>query len=747
MLAVNVTTTASPLPAVPEPRTNLSGDVWGGVAATLVALPASLAFGVAVYSPLTGAGAGALAGLLGAVALGIIAPIAGGTPRLVSAPCAPAVAVMSAFALEMIRRFPDNPARVLVMMTLIGLFAAAIQLALGLLKAGTIIKYIPYPVVTGYLSGVGVVIFLKQLPALLGLASNVSLSHGILSPSGWQWPALAVGGATIVAMTLASRITKAVPPAIIGLGAGVVTYGGLALLRPELRTLVGNGLVIGPIGGASASFGEALHGRFASLGSLHASDVLLVAGPATTLAIVLSLDTLKTCVVVDALTGARHESNRELFGQGLANFASAVVGGMPGAGTSGPTLVSIASGARTRWASVIEGGLVLVCFLVLGRVVAWAPLAALAGILVVVAVRMFDFGALAWAKRRSTVFDFAVVVAVIGVAVGIDLITASGVGVALSILLFIRNEARAPVIRRKLEGNQLFSKRRRLPEHLEVLTEHGAETLVVQLQGSLFFGTTDQLRTELAADLEVRPTIIFDMRRVDAVDLTAAHILEQMREQMKKRGATMVLCHLPHGFAGHGDAQHYLREVGLLDEAEGSGVMFFDELSDALAWAEDRLLAAHAAPRTSEAPLELVDMPMFQGRKQETLAHLVECVEKRLVPPGDFVFHHGESGDEIFFVRSGTVRISLPVGKERLHVASVGRADFFGEICFFDGGERTADAIAEAPTSLYVISRAKFDEVAAKHPRLAQALFASLARSMALRLRQADREISTLEEA
>lgn len=745
--------TAAPgLHAAREPRSSFTGDLWGGVAATLVALPASLAFGVAVFSPLAGAGAGALAGLLGAVALGVIAPLAGGTPRLVSAPCAPAVAVMSAFALEMSRRFPDSPARVLVMMTLVGLFAAAIQLGLGLLRAGTIIKYIPYPVVTGYLSGVAVVIFLKQLPAVLGLAKGVSLAHAIASPSTWQWPALAVGAITIAAMALAPRVTKAVPAAIVGLGAGVVAYFALALIRPELRTLAHNALVIGPIGGGDASFWETLRGRADALGALHASDVLLVAGPATTLAVVLSLDTLKTCVVVDAMTGARHDSNRELFGQGLANLTSACIGGMPGAGTSGPTLVNIASGGRTRWAAVLEGVLVLVCFLALGGVVAWAPLAALAGILVVVAFRMFDFGALAWAKRRSTVFDFAVVAVVIGVAVGIDLITASAVGVGLSILLFIRNEARAPVIRRKLDGTQIFSKRRRLPEHVEVLTEHGAETLVVQLQGSLFFGTTDQLRTDLAKDLETRRTIIFDMRRVDAVDLTAAHILEQMREQMRKRGASIVLCHLPRGFAGHGDAARYLRDVGLLGEEAGAeptseAPTLFGELSDALAWAEDRILAESSPPRMSEAPLELLDMPMFAGRKPETLARLAECVVARTVGPGEHVFSHGDEGDEIFFVRSGSVRISLPVGAERLHLASFGREDFFGEICFFAGGVRTADAIAESPASLYVISRKRFDDVAAKHPRLAAALFTYLANAMALRLRQADREIATLEEA
>src|SRR5205085_302680 len=163
-----------------------------------------------------------------------------------SAPCAPAVAVLSAFALESAHRFPGQPGHVLVLTTLLGLFAAAIQLALGLLEAGTVIKYIPYPVVTGYLSGVGVVIFLKQLPAL--------------------------------------------PAAIVGLGAGAATYAALSLVRPELRVLAGNALVIGPIGGGGPSFGDAFRDRLASLGGLHFSDVRLVIGPATTLAVVLSLD-------------------------------------------------------------------------------------------------------------------------------------------------------------------------------------------------------------------------------------------------------------------------------------------------------------------------------------------------------------------------------------------------------------------------------------------------------------------------
>lgn len=734
------------VPSSSPARRALIGDIWGGVASTLVALPAAIAFGVAVYAPLGGdAGAGALAGLLGATALGTLAPLLGGTPRLVSAPCAPAVAVLGAFAIHTTAIHPGDPARVMVLMTLVGLLSALIQVGFGVARAGTIIKYIPYPVVTGYMSGVGIVIFLKQLPALLGLAQGVSLIDGVTTPALWQWPSITIGCVTIAAMVMAPRITKIVPAAILGLLSGLACYFVLALFLPELRTLADNAFVIGPLESGGASFGGAFRTRLASLGALEWSDAALVLGPALTLAVVLSLDTLKTCVVVDALTGSRHDSNRELFGQGIANAVSAAIGGIPGAGTSGATLVNVASGGHTRRSAVIEGGLVLFAFLTLGGIVGWAPLAALAGILVVIAARMFDWKALGWVRRSATVFDFIVVVTVIAVAVGVDLITASAVGVALSMVLFIRAESRAAVIRRKLEGNKVFSKRRRQPAELAVLTQHGDETLVVQLAGSLFFGTTDQLRTQLTYDLETRRTIIFDMRLVDALDLTAAHILGQMLGQLGKRGARALFCNLPRTLAGQPDVPRYLREVGLLEDGDQTKV--FANLSDALASAEDRTLREHAVSDTqNEGPLQLTDLPICAGRKPETIADMRTCIDERHVSAGANVFRHGETGDEIYFVRAGTVRISLSLEAKTLHIASFGRGDFFGELAFLDGCARSADATAESDTDLFVISRSRFDAMASMHPRLAQAIFASIAHTLAVRIRLADAEISTLEE-
>jgi SulP family sulfate permease len=732
-------------PPPPDVRATLVGDLWGGLAAMLVALPAAVAFGVAVYGPVVGAGPGALAGLVGAVALGIVAPLLGGTPKLVSAPCAPAVAVLSGFAVHEAAAQPGDGARVVVLLTLVGLVSAGLQLALGLVKAGTVIKYIPYPVVTGYLSGVGVVIFLKQLPTVLGLASGTKLGPALLTPSAWQWPALVVALSTIAVMVLAPRVTKAVPPAILGLTGGVAAYFCLGLVRPELLRTQGNPLVIGALGGDLGALGDALATRVSGLGALSLADLKAVLGPAATLAVLLSLDTLKTCVVVDAMTGSRHDSNRELVGQGVANGVAAALGGMPGAGTSGATLVNLASGAQTRWSAVIEGALVLVAFVALRPLVAWAPLAALSGILVVVAFRMFDWKALGWVRRRATALDFVVVVVVVATAVLADLITASAMGVGLSILLFIRAESSASVIHRKLWGDRMFSKQRRHPAELAVLAEHGDETVVVELAKSLFFGTTDQLRTHLERELRKQRTIVFDLRRVDAVDLTAIHILEQMRAQVKKRGGDLVFCSIPASFAGVPNARAYLAEAGLFGSDEPHVV--FDQLSDALAWAEDRILAERRPEREEDRAIDLFDMPMFEGRKPETLANLRAVVERRTYHPGEAVFRAGDQSDEIYFVSLGAVRIELPTEGRRLHLATIGQGDFFGEITFLDGGARSADALAEGEVVLFALSRARFDTVAAAHPRLGQSFFSVLSRTLALRLRHANREISMLEEA
>jgi len=723
---------------------NLAGDIGGGVSAMLVALPSAIAFGVTIFAPLGGsyAAQGAIAGILGATALGLVTPVLGGTNRLISAPCAPAAAVLSALAIELVRR-GIAPEAVALMLAIVALLTAALQITFGAVGLGRLIKYMPYPVVSGYLSGVGLLIIIAQLPKLLGAPKGTPLWEALTSPSAWQWHGIVVGAVTMGVMLIAPKLTKALPATILGLVAGVATYFAFALADRSMLSLAGNAAVVGPLvaGSTGGGFFTAIAGRVQAVRTLHLAEVTTLIVPALSLAVLLSIDTLKTCVVVDAITRSRHDSNRELIGQGFGNLASTLIGGMPGAGQMGATLVNISSGAKTRLSGTIEGVATLVAFLALGSLLAWIPIAALAGILIVVGVRMFDVRSLQFLKSRSTILDFVVIVSVVIVAETVSLIAASGVGVGLAILLFIREQVRGSVVHRKAYGNHLFSKQVRLQNEMEVLEQRGDSTAIFELQGSLFFGTTDQLYTALEPELKTRKYLILDMRRVQSVDVTAAHILEQVEDMMRERNGRLLFSNLPRGR----NVEEYLGQVGFTGE---HAVQLFGELDEALEWVEEQVIAEAHLEKLLRPALALHEIELFRGRKAETLAELEACMEARQFPPGARIFSAGDTGDELFLIRRGAVRIVLPMGGAPAHhLATFRRGDFFGEMAFLDRHPRSADAVAERETDLFVLSRVKFDALADQHKRLALNLFEGISRGLAHRLRHTNMELRSLEEA
>lgn len=720
------------------------GDFWGGLGAMLVAVPSSIAFGVTVFAPLGDqyAAQGALAGILGATALGLIAPVLGGTNRLISAPCAPAAAVLSAFAIEAGANGVP-PEGVLLQLMLIGLVSAVLQLIFGLVGIGRLIRYMPYPVVSGYLTGVGLIIIMSQVPKFLGTPKGLAPLQAFASPAAWHWIAIGVGGATVAVMLLAPRLTKAIPAAILGLTAGICAYFGFAIAESGLLSQTQNALVVGRLEVTPGSFLSVLAARWSSVAGIGLGDIAQILVPGATLAILLSIDTLKTCVVLDALTRSRHDSNRELIGQGVANLAAAAAGGMPGSGTMGATLVNLTSGAQTRASGMVEGALALVVILVLAPLVGWVPIAALAGILILVGARMIDWRSFAFLRNRSTVLDFAVIAGVVVTAVSYSLVAAAGVGVALAVLLFIREQIGSTVVHRRTAGGEIFSKQVRLPEEMKLLQARGGETAILELQGSLFFGTADQLYNALEPELKARRFIILDLQRVQSVDLTAAHLLEQIEDRLAERKGSLLFSDLPRNLPSGRDLQRYFGEVGLARAEHRAYV--FDELDSALEWVEDRILEEEHVRRVQEKPLELRDMDLFAGRKAETLAALEACMEKRACKAGEKIFSRGDAGDELFLVRRGAVRIVLPLsGEEAHHLATFGRGDFFGEMAFLDHDPRSADAVAFTETELFVLSRQRFDELAAEHRRLAAQLLGGLARVLAIRLRYANAELRAL---
>lgn len=729
--------------------------MWGGFAAMLVVLPSSIAFGVATYAALGQdyVSHGVLAGIIGAIACGLLSSPLGGSPRLISSPCGPAAAVLLAFAAEMMAAPGGGAAapaaRVAALMSVVALACGALQIFYGAIGGGKIIKYIPYPVVAGYLSGVGALIFAGQIPNFLGLAPGASLLAGLSAPEHWRWQAIVVSLTTIAGILAAPRLTKAVPATIIGLAAGLLAYFGLGLAFPEMLRQTGNNLVLGPVGGGASAFWPHWVEEWKGLGAITFSDWKLVLVPALTLSALLSIDTLKTCVIVDTLTRARHDSNRTLLGQGIGNAASALAGGMPGSGMMGATIVNLNSGGRTRLSGLLEGCFVLLAFVLFGKLAGWLPLAALAGVLMVVGCKMFDWTSFQLLRQRGTILDFVVIWAVILTAMHFSLIVASGTGVALAVLIFLRDQIRAPVLHRKLYGNEISSKKSRLPAESQALENFGARTVICQLQGTLFFGTADKLYVELESDLKRCQFIILDMRRVLSVDFTAAHMLELIEALLRDEGAFLLFSHMPAiGPAGR-DLQAYLDKVGVTGKQ--ANVKVFAELDEAMAWAEDRLLEEHhlLLDENAQTALELAEMELFRGiQPPENVAAIRACAVERSVEAGGTIFQRGDRGGELFLVRRGEVRIELPVGEGRHRtLAYYGRGNFFGEMGFLDDRARSANAVATAHTELFVLRKINFDEVCRERPRLNETILGRMVAALAVRLRRTNTELQSLHDA
>lgn len=718
------------------------GDGWGGLAAMLVALPSAIAFGVTIFSPLgAGQGAqGALAGIMGAIVLGLIAPAFGGTDRWITAPCAPAAAVLTAVALDLAHHGTSAEASLLLMM-FITLLAGAIQISLGLAGVGQLIKYIPYPVVSGYLSGVGLTIIGGQLPRVLGAPKVMDLWQAIQQPAVWRWQSILVGVLVVVAMVLAQRLVRAVPAAILALIVGVLAYLGLGLADPSLWVNHDNPLVIGPLAGSDSSLLDAMVQHFRALRAYDTALLSQILLPALTLAALLSIDTLKTCVVLDALTGTHHNPNRELLAQGLGNMGAALCGGIPGAGQMGASMVNLSSGAQTRRSGLLEGIFALLAFLLLAPLVAWIPIAALGGILLVVGYRMIDQHSLNYFRSAATRFDFIVILAVIFTALSVSLIAASGVGILLAVVIYLREQTRSSVLRRKIEGGDQFSRVVRNDQELTILLRNGKKTIIVELQGSLFFGTAHQLYLALEPEIGPRTYVILNLRRVQSLDLTATHVLEQIKDRLEGVGAYLIFTEIPRGLPSGLKMKRYLREVGLVRDT--SKALAFRQLDQALEWVEAQVLTEESyVDGDDQPPLELPELEQKLGWQPGTLANLADFMELRHVPAGEKVFEQGTPGGELLFIRRGRVRLELPLKKkDSWHIGTFGRGDFIGEMGFLDSARRTAEAVAETDTDCYLLARSRFDAAMANDSVTAALLFEGIASVLAMRLRVMNKEL------
>ena len=343
---------------------NIKGDLYGGVTAGVVALPLALAFGVA-------SGMGAIAGLYGAIAIGIVAAIFGGTPTQISGPTGPMTVVAATLIAGEVQKAGSLEAAIPII--ILTFFAAGIfQLLFGVLKLGKYISYVPNPVVSGFMSGIGVIIVILQIKDFFGSEISYGVTDSLLNlvvtVQNANWVSVALALATMAIIYLFPRLTKAVPSTLVAL-VGVTAFAWILKIEVAI------------IGDIPTGLPKLKLEAFAGL-NLELLGYIIV--PAMTLAALGMIDSLLTSVVADKMTKTRHRSNKELVGQGLGNMMAALIGGIPGAGATVRTVVNINSGGTTRISGVAHGLLLLIVLLVGAPVASHIPLSVLAGILITV---------------------------------------------------------------------------------------------------------------------------------------------------------------------------------------------------------------------------------------------------------------------------------------------------------------------------------------------------------------------------
>ncbi len=734
--------------------TNLKGDIVGGISATFLALPSAIAFGFIIYAPLIVAapielrplfsGMAAIGGIVGTIAMGLFTPLTGSTKRLISAPGIPAAAVLSVFVAELIKKGNVPLEFIPVYITLVGLFAGVLQLIIGNLGGGKFIKYIPYPVVSGYLNGVSILIIFGQLPKFFGMPKGTKLINSFFLIDQWRWESIIIGLITIIVMFFASKFVKSIPIVIIALLAGFLTYFAISVIHPNLLSLDNNNLVIGNISASSSDLFNIIKNRWALLAQIDINSIGVIITPVITLSIILSINTLNACLSLDTTSEKRHNSQKELTGQGIGNIISALICGIPGAGAMSATTVNIKSGGKTQLSGFFVGVTSLIAFLLLGKLIGWIPLAALAGILIFLAIRMIDTKSFLLLKNKSTVLDFIVMILVVIAALNLSLIAAAGVGIALSIFLYIREQMRTSVIRRMLFGSEFLSKKIRIQQEIKILEEKGKQTVILELQGQLFFGTTDQLYSVLEAHYSYCKYVIMDMRRVQSVDYTSVKMLLQILARLKRNNGFLIFTSIPLSLPTGQKLREYFEDLGLY---ETESLKLFDTLDFALEWVEDEILKEENISVTDDKVLNLNELELFEGLHPDILSVLNDCMVEKQYNINEIIFKTGGNSDEIFFVRQGTVKIFLTLNDgKQYHLLTIGKGGIFGEMAFIDKSKRSADALALSNLHLYTFSRKKFEEIQQKYPEISGLFFEKLAFLVANRLRRSNIELTVFQE-
>lgn len=719
----------------------LNGDLAGGFAALLIGIPQSMSLGILAFAALgpAYAGVGMAAGLL-AAAIGNLVAAATSTVRCqivgprssAAALVAALMAVLVAHPSLQVANAPDVP-RIVALLALTVLLAGMITVVFGIAGLGRAIKLTPYPVVAGFMNGIALIILISQIRPILGLAGVAPLSATLGQLGEARIGSVLVAAAALATAFMVPRWVRRAPPLLAGLIAGTIVHYAIEAAAPGSA-----GHVVGPLPHVEL-FPEALMAIAALDWRTEAWDWIAFLLPTALLvATVCSLDGLLAALGADALTRGRHDSNRELVSLGLGNLVVAGFGGLPVAGNSHTPLANFLNGGRTRRSTLFHALLLFAVLFVMGGWMAATPIAALSGLMVYIGIKLID----GWTTdlirrsraerehRTELLVTIAVVAAVALSMIAFNVLFAAAFGVVAAMMLLVAKMSGSPV-RRSLDGVVRSSRKVRTPQAATLLRARGESIRVLELDGEIFFGTADQLQSQIDALPEGTRFVILDFRRVHAVDATGARALGVIAQRCERGGVRVLLSNVgddhPRG--------RYLRAMGVID-AVGAGHCFAD-LDYALEWAEERILES-AGYREADTEIALRDTTVFATLDDDEAGLLAGALERLELRHGDRVFLEGEEGNRLYVLARGVVSIQMRLddGSAGPRIAAFNPGVIFGEMALLEGKRRSADAYAVGESVvLYSLAGERFENLVQARPELGLKVYRNISRHLAWRLR------------
>ncbi|AFY84676.1 bicarbonate transporter BicA [Oscillatoria acuminata] len=499
---------------------NLKGDLFGGLTAAVVALPMALAFGIA-------SGAGASAGLWGAILVGFFAAVFGGTPSLISEPTGPMTVIITAVIAELVANNPDNG---LAMAFTVVMMGGIFQILFGVLRLGKYITMLPYNVISGFMTGIGVILIFLQIAPFIGQQTPKGGVIGVIQ----NFPTLianinpwetVLGIITLTILFLyPPKLKRFMPPQlvalVIGTGIALIFFRGI-----DIRTI--------------ATIGEITPGLpTLQMPTFTADNLRLMFVNSMVLGIVGSIDCLLTCLVADSLTRTEHKSNKELIGQGVANLITGLCGGIAGSGATTATVVSIQAGGRTALAGISRALVLLIVVLWAAPLTSVIPLAVLAGIVLKVGINIIDWGFLQRVHKISWKAA-GIVYSVVLLTVFVDLMVAVAVGVFIANILTIErlDELQSQSVKAITDADDQIVL---TEEEKQILDLANGRVLLFHLSGPMIFGVAKAIAREHNA-IGNYDVLIVDLGEVPILGVTSSLAIENAIQEALDAGRDVIV--------------------------------------------------------------------------------------------------------------------------------------------------------------------------------------------------------------